>query len=421
MALDRTKLPDFIQINPEEDLKLLKLKFEHDTDSTLSDAQLESIMISLMVYYMTLTKLKFNEAARLNLVQFSRYPIVDFIGELFNCFRLVKRCGETYLKVMLKTSFDEDLTLPKGLEVQSKDEKYVFTTVEDLVIPSGDLYGIVKIRSNDACADVNKYQTGDINILLKPFTYIESVTNTENVTGGADEESDEAYIDRIIESAEGFSCAGSKGAYEYFAKSAHPDIIDAYAKCEQKPASIIYNNETEVFEAGNVIEAENFHAEVDYFRGKMDIQFTVGDTVIPLIIKIPPAALVEVFPLTKSGDLPETIKIAVETTLAEDKVRPMTDLVKVKAPTVVSLTRKLNIFVHENADFEAVKKSAYQKIEEYRTSLRSELGAAYITNGLLSILGNTTGVYNIRPDSYDDVYISENEYINLNIEAEFKQ
>lgn len=47
--------------------------------------------------------------------------------------------------------------------------------------------------------------------------------------GGADEESDAAFYERMRESVETFSTAGPLGAYEYYAKSASALIVDVKA------------------------------------------------------------------------------------------------------------------------------------------------------------------------------------------------
>ncbi|WP_174769340.1 baseplate assembly protein, partial [Brevibacillus centrosporus] len=56
--------------------------------------------------------------------------------------------------------------------------------------------------------------------------YIQSVSNVTTSSGGTDRESDEAYRERIHIAPESFSTAGPEGAYEYFAMSASPLIVD---------------------------------------------------------------------------------------------------------------------------------------------------------------------------------------------------
>lgn len=97
----------------------------------------------------------------------------------------------------------------------------------------------------------------------------------ENVTlsfGGADIESDDRLRDRIILAPESFSVAGPKGAYIYWAKTAHQNIID-------------------------------------------------------VAVESPEPGTVNVYPLMKDGVLTVEVKSLVEEVLNNDKRRPLCDLV----------------------------------------------------------------------------------------------
>ncbi|MGN0014822.1 MAG: baseplate J/gp47 family protein, partial [Candidatus Gastranaerophilaceae bacterium] len=233
--------PVFIKYNVEEEKAKLKEYFEELTEKKLFPAQLENIMLNVISYKASLLVQKFNEAALLNLPQFSRYPILDFIGELFTCYRLKPQNGVDILKVELYEPMSFDFTISKGLQVLTKDEKYIFETVSDAIIKAGDLFAYVEIQSVDANSDVNNYGAGEINILIKPESYIKSVSNINGVSGGFDEENDESYIKRILLAPEGFSCAGSKNAYIYHTLATHAGILDAQADCPQIPATIEYD------------------------------------------------------------------------------------------------------------------------------------------------------------------------------------
>lgn len=104
--------------------------------------------------------------------------------------------------------------------------------------------------------------------------------NTTESAGGADEESDAAFYERMRESVETFSTAGPLGAYEYYAKSASALITDVKATSPEP--------------------------------GKVDVRV-----------------------LLASGELPgEEILKEVSAILSADSVRPLTDHVTVQAPEV---------------------------------------------------------------------------------------
>ena len=75
----------------------------------------------------------------------------------------------------------------------------------------------------------NGFVAGQINRLVDIFPYFGSVVNTTESAGGADEESDDAFYQRMRESQETFSTTGTLGAYEYYAKSASAQIADVKA------------------------------------------------------------------------------------------------------------------------------------------------------------------------------------------------
>ena len=65
----------------------------------------------------------------------------------------------------------------------------------------------------------------------KNFTSLSDVAEPVSLArkysdGGADEESDAAFYERMRESVETFSTAGPLGAYEYYAKTASAAIAD---------------------------------------------------------------------------------------------------------------------------------------------------------------------------------------------------
>ena len=122
--------------------------------------------------------------------------------------------------------------------------------------------------------------------------------------GGADVESDDSYRERIHEAPEQFSTAGPTGAYVYFAKKASALIGD--------------------------VSVENGGPGVVLIR-----------------------------PLLKGGALPgaEILK-AVRDTLNDDKVRPLTDYLKVETPEVIKYNIRVRYWIDRG---DAVASAAIEK------------------------------------------------------------
>ncbi|STI00519.1 phage-related baseplate assembly protein J [Escherichia coli] len=60
-------------------------KYEADTGKTLYPAQAERLLIDLWAYREMLVRVAVQEAAKQNLVAFSREPMIDYLGELVWC------------------------------------------------------------------------------------------------------------------------------------------------------------------------------------------------------------------------------------------------------------------------------------------------------------------------------------------------
>lgn len=109
---------NFIDIDPKNDEQILISKFEELTERTLYPAQDERILIQLIVYYGNLLQTKFNNAAKLNLVEYSRYPILDFLGRQKSCERLENETDENYIKRILLS--------PEGYSVAGPENAYLY-------------------------------------------------------------------------------------------------------------------------------------------------------------------------------------------------------------------------------------------------------------------------------------------------------
>lgn len=400
--------PIFIDYDTETELAELKSYFEELTDKTLYPAQLENIILNIIEYKASLLVEKFNNAALLNLPQFSRYPILDFIGESVDCTRLKAEKGKDTLKIELFEAMNFDLTIPKGLEVLTKDEKYTFVTTENVTITAGQTVATVEIESQTATSDVNNYGTGDINILVKPESYIKSVTNLNGVTGGYDEESNENYIKRILLAPEGFSCAGSKKAYIYHTLSAHSSILDAQADSPQIPATIEYDNTTYT-ETDGEIESEDFSAIFDYKTGKCIL--TVGDDTYT--ITIPPQSTVYVYPLTADDETPQTILSAVENKINGDEINPMCDVVIAQSPVKTTKAITLNVSVKADADFEKTLAQVTAVANDYKTAIRKKLKAEIEPSHITTPIGNIGGVYSVDTGTLTTTQADINEFFDI--------
>jgi len=109
---------NFITINPKTDLENMIAKYEEVTNTTLYPGQDARILINIFAYYINLLKCQFNDAANLNLIENSRYPILDFLGKRVKCERLENETDESYIKRILLA--------PEGFSVAGPESAYIY-------------------------------------------------------------------------------------------------------------------------------------------------------------------------------------------------------------------------------------------------------------------------------------------------------
>lgn len=400
-----TEKPDFIEIDASADEQALIDKYlELTGKDAIYPAQAERILISLIAYYANLVKTQFNEAAALNLVQFSRAPILDFIGALFGCTRLAAEYGTDELQITLYEAFNYDFTISAGLEVQTSDGEYTFKTIEDVTIPAGETSALVTIQSETAGTAVNDYGADTITVLIKPYSYIKSVTNINGVSGGLDEESDDDYRERILLAPESYTCAGSYGAYIYHTKSVSQNIVDVEAESPQMSATVTIDGES----------VEDF--TVDYTTG--EVTFTYNDS--EFVVTVPPAASVYVYPLVSEGADFDTIKEAVEEKLNDRNCMPMTDYINVVEPTAIEKELDITVTLDEDIDTDSVQTAVTEAVDSFIAEHRNTLNMPLVPLKLLTAIGNIEGVYNVSLNDFTEVEeCNINEYFVITCNLEF--
>lgn len=412
--------PIFLEYDAEQEEQKLVDLFESITGKTLYPAQDERLLISIIEYKAKLLVNLFNETAKLNLTQYSKGIILDCIGEMFDTPRLYGEYGTDILKITLNTTFENDITIPKGLEILSKDEKYSFLTTEECTISSGETTGYVTIQATEIGSVVNTYGSNDVNILVKPVSYIESVTNLNGISGGTDKENDEAYIKRILLAPERFSCAGSRQSYIYHTLSANTKIIDATAESIEHPVKITIkknNNSITYTEENGTITTDEFTASTNHRTG--EVKFTLDDK--EYIIQIQPDTTVNIYPLTNDDITSNDVILDVETLLNGEKINPMTDKIVVSSPVKVEKAITLNIVLDEKADYENVSNLINETVSEYKQKMRKTLNAQIIPSQIISKLGAIDGVYSIDTGSLSSSTANINEYYDINFTVNISQ
>lgn len=260
-------------------------------------------------------------SAKQNLLAYATGDNLDHIGVLVGATRLGASPAETTIRFNLSAAQSQVVTIPAGIRGTTANG-VVFQVSNPITIPIGELYGDAPAECLTAGEAGNGYVPGQINQLVDPLPWVQSITNITESEGGADEETDDAYRERIRLAPESFSVAGPDGAYLFWAKSASQTIIDVSVRSSNP-------------------------------------------------------GVVELRPLLAGGEIPGTETLdAVAATVNDKKIRPLTDQVTVLAPEVIDFDVSLIYYINnDNAtQSTAIQTAVNQAVADYVLWQKSKLG-----------------------------------------------
>lgn len=232
-----------------------------------------------------------------------KYSVGDFL-DLLGAFR----CGATRnqaaaavttIRFTLSAARASVTAIPQGTRIAAG--QLFFATSVYAEIPAGDLTADIPATCMTAGETGNGLAPGELKTLVDPVPYVQSVENTSTSSGGADRESDESFAARIFIAPGKYSTAGSRNGYEYHVQDYSSAI-------------------------GGV------HVSSDQAAGTVDIVFVMAD-----------------------GSLPSAEMIsAMSQHMSAETLRPMNDLVTVRAPAEVKYTVSLTYYINQSDNNRAV-------------------------------------------------------------------
>lgn len=296
-------------------------------NKTLGRADPVRLFLLNIVYQLTVQRAIIDFTGKQNLIKYARGSYLDNIAARWGPVRgrrLQAQPSRTTLQFTLATTLSIQVIIPYHTQAQSISG-ILFRTDEEVIIPSGQLSVEVAATAVEDGELPNGLLPGQITDLVSwNQPYLIRVTNTIETAGGANVEDDEHFRARVWMAPESFSVAGPYGAYEYWAASANPEIVDV---------SVWSSPE----EAGNVY----------------------------------------IHPLMRNGTLPsQQVLDEVYAVCNADDIRPLTDHVFVQAPETHSYKIEATFWINETkAVFaEEIRQAVYKAFEEYKIWQRAEIG-----------------------------------------------
>lgn len=162
-----------------------------------------------------------------NLLKYAHDQYLDNLAALHGqrTLRLPPSAATTTLRFTLAAKLSFSVTIAAGTLCQAPNA-VVFKTTTAGIINAGDLTVDVPAQALVAGVIGNDFAPGQVNQVInwnQPFAI--SVANTTTTEGGSDAETDDQYRYRIWLAIESYSTCGPRDAYEFWALSASPEII----------------------------------------------------------------------------------------------------------------------------------------------------------------------------------------------------
>lgn len=351
--------PNFIERDADKITAEWIALYEEKTGKTLQPAQIERLLIDVGVYRENLLRIKIQEVAKSNLLSYAPMDVLEHLGELVGVTKLEGKYSKTIIKFAVNQTFNFDISIYKDTEIETKDGKFTFKTDEDVILRSGETFVTVGATCITVGADANGYESGTINNLITPLSYdVTEVSNIEESHSGADEESADSLRERIRLAPESFSNAGSEGAYRFHTLSAHQDIIDVEVMSKD-------------------------------------------------------AGIVEIYPLTTSGNPSEELIQIITDYLSSEKVRPLTDKVKVYSPERIDFSVNALLTLYQDADLNTVQTLVNKRLSEFKKEMASKLGKDIVPTQIVALLNSIYGVYKVELQSPEYRVLTKKQWANL--------
>ncbi|MGG1638237.1 baseplate assembly protein [Paenibacillus sp. NRS-1760] len=323
MAL--VNLPEIEYVSQEvtETLNNMVTVVEALTGRTLYPADPLRLFLLSQAALIVQQRVLINKVAKENHLRYAREGVLDHIGALVETERLKSTAATTTIRFTLSAAQLSNVTIPAGTRVSTQSEpKRYFATSQTATIAAGAINVDVLSVCTEEGSIGNGYLAGQINQIVDPIAFVSTTTNITTSSGGSNTEDDDAFRERIHTAPEKFSVAGPEGAYEYWAKSANPSIVD-------------------------------------------------------VSVSSPSPCAVLIVPLLEGGVVPsQNILEAVNAICNNKKIRPLTDQVTVSAPTTVSYNISLTYWVNRerNSELNVIQPAVTKAISEFVIWQKSRLG-----------------------------------------------
>ena len=349
-------LPTIFDESVSDILTRLQTNLETALGRSLAPADVEMLILNSFAYEVSLIRIAANQAFRQNLVDFSTAPMLDYLAALVGVTR-EPAAGATCTIQFNFVSGANATILPTGIRVQSVDGQAIFATVAAVNVASGTSAVTVDAICQTAGAVGNGYAAGNISVILDPQPFVTSATNMATTGNGSDAETDDQLRARVKIAPSAFSVAGPTEAYEFYAKSADPSIVDV-ACVTTSPGTVT------------------------------------------------------LYPLCNGGTLSTTaLKNQILAICSDSKVRPQNDTVLVADPTVITFSINVTLTLYDSAVEADILSQVNANLAAWQAGRVNLLGQDVVITQIIGQCMIAGQVYDVAVSSPSaDIVVGDSEY-----------
>lgn len=308
--------PDYQFVNTDTEGLITDLiaGYEQLTKTTVRPASPEKLFIQWVASIILQERVMNNYTGNQNIPSRAVGAALDGLGELFyEQERPQAQAAVCTVRFHISEALETAILIPSGSRVTDNNRDLVWETFSDVYVPIGATYVDAQVRCQTQGMIGNGYAVGQINTMVDVYDYYSTCENITISDGGSDAATDEEYYELMRQSMDGYSCAGSMGGYEYFAKRVSTEIADVRANS-------------------------------------------------------PSACRANIYVVMKDGSIAsEEIKAAVQEACSKEYVRPMCDFVTVADPETVPFDIDFTYYIQSDAALSAteIQQKVQAAVQQY--------------------------------------------------------
>ena len=340
-------------------------RYKEVTGQTISLGAADPARIQLYAIALDLYQIEqhVDRTGKQDLLKYSYDGFLDNLAGNRGVTRQQAAAAMTTIRFILSEVRDYAIGIPAGTRMTNGNGVY-FQTRAYAEATAGSEYVDVEAVCTVEGIGGNDFLPGQINILVDPLPYIESIANITPTAGGTDLEDDRSLAERTFLAPSGYSTAGPQDAYTFWVRTYNTDIGSV------RPTT-------------------------------------------------PEPGKVTVYILMQDGALPGVEVIdGLQEFLAQREIRPMTDLVTVSAPEVRTFDIALTYYISRSnqASATTIQAQVAAAVQDFITWQTTEIGRDLNPTELIRRV-REAGAKRVELESPEYAVITETQVAQLGTKA----